>query len=82
VEWFQKAAAQRAPLAQFSLGVMYADGRGADKDLVKAHMWLNLAATAGQSKAGELLDVIAKDMSSAQIAQAQQLANAWRPGSL
>ena len=36
VQWYQKAAEQGHPLAQFGLGAMYAGGQGVPKDRAKA----------------------------------------------
>ena len=47
-EWYLKSAEQGFPAAQLSLGVMYSDGKGVQRDLVKAYMWV---AVAGSGKA-------------------------------
>ena len=39
------AAEQGSADAQFSLGVMYTNGRGVPQDYVQAHKWLNLAVS-------------------------------------
>jgi TPR repeat protein len=41
---------------------MYGNGRGVPQDLVRAHMWLNLAAAASQPGARSERDLIAKKM--------------------
>ena len=70
--------------AQRLLGTMYAEGRGVVQDFVQAHRWYNLAAAAGDPDAPALRDAVARQMTSEQIAQAQQLAAAsgGRPGSI
>jgi S1-C subfamily serine protease len=78
--WFHMAAASEEPYAQFSLGSMYAHGRGVTQDYVQAHMWFNLAAARGYEKAEEQRDILSRRMSAAQLAEAQRLARAWRPG--
>ncbi|MGO9017810.1 MAG: hypothetical protein ACLQVJ_05585 [Syntrophobacteraceae bacterium] len=70
--------------AQYQLGLMYANGRdvnGKDfpKNLVNAHMWLNLAAAQGNLTAQDNRDIIAEEMTPAQIAEAQRLAREWKP---
>lgn len=70
--------------AQYRLGLMYANGRdvnGKDfpKNLVQAHMWLNLAAVQGNSTAQGNIDIIAEEMTPDQIAEAQRLAREWKP---
>ena len=53
---------------------MYAFGQGVLKDYVYAHMWGNLAASNGNEKGGKLRDFVEKEMTPAQIADAQKLA--------
>ncbi len=57
--------------AQFELGNAYTTGNGVELDYVGAHMWLNIAATGGQSKAAENRDLIGNLMTPDQIADAQ-----------
>ena len=64
---------------QHNLGVMYAQGNGVPQDFVLAHMWTNLAAAQGHEGAKSGRDVLAKRMTSEQIAEAQRLAREWRP---
>jgi len=78
--WFQKAANQGYAPAEAVLGGMYYEGRsGAPQDNVLAHMWLNLAAVQGFEKAAELRDLLEKNMTPAQLAEAQRLDRAWTP---
>ena len=79
VHWWRLAADQGYAIAQYNLGVMYADGRGVPQDYVAAHMWANLAAAQGEENARELRDLLAERMSSGQIAAAQRAAREWRP---
>jgi hypothetical protein len=65
-------------VAQYNLGVMYANGRGVPQDDAEAHMWTNLAAS---RMTGELrdssvknLDIIAAKMTAEQIGEAQRRA--------
>lgn len=67
--------------AQTLLGLMYRDGQGVPQDFVHAHLWLNLAAAAGQSDAATARDELTRRMDPGQIAEAQRLAAAWQPGS-
>ena len=66
-------------MAQLNLGDMYEKGQGVPQDYVLAHMWLNLAAAQGIEIAGEIRNLLAKNMTPAQIAKAQRLARQWRP---
>jgi uncharacterized protein len=77
--WWRKAAEQGNLEAQYSLGLMYARGRGVPQDYVTAHKWLNLAAVNGNKDAVKGRDIIAAQMTPAQIAEAQKLAREWKP---
>jgi TPR repeat protein len=78
-QWYEKAAAQGDANAQFNLGVLYYEGQGVLHDDVQAHMWACLAAANGHKKAVDLRDRLARKMTPAQIALAQQLAREWKP---
>jgi uncharacterized protein len=69
--------AQAAPEAYFELGLMYAAGRTAPADLVSAHKWLNIAVARGYRPAAERRAEIAREMSAAEIAEAQREARLW-----
>jgi TPR repeat protein len=65
---------------------MYAEGQGVEQDYEQAYMWFNLAAThirASNTEGRALViknrDAVAAKMTPAQIAQAQRLADEWRP---
>src|SRR5437879_3948591 len=45
--WYQKAADQNHPGAQFNLGVMYATGQGVSRDDTLSRMWIGKAADLG-----------------------------------
>ena len=79
LRWFRMAADQGEALAQTKIGIMYDDGQGVPHDFVQAHKWYNLAATNGDKPAAELRDALAKQMTPAQIAEAQQQALEWKP---
>jgi uncharacterized protein len=49
--WFRKAADQGDPVAQESLGWLYADGRGVGRDETEAARLFRLAADQGHSRA-------------------------------
>ena len=71
---FRTKAEQGQAVAQFNLGVMYANGDGVPKDLAQAHMWLNLSGANGHDKAKLKLDTLEKQMSAEQKAEAMKLA--------
>lgn len=60
-----------------SLGVMYCNGRGVERDYVAAHKWFNLAALKGNAEARSFRVEIALEMSPGEIAEAQRLARYW-----
>ncbi len=76
---FRPLAEQGYPLAQATLGFMYAKGQGVPQDYIQAYMWASLAAAQGDEDAVEGLERLEEKMSSDQIAQAQRLAREWRP---
>lgn len=78
VRWWRRAAEQGHPTAQAALGASYLRGEGTIKDPVQAHMWLNLASV--QEPAWAVLrDLVADDLTPAQIQEAQRLAREWKP---
>jgi len=76
---FENLAGQGHPDAQYMLGNMYLRGEGVLQDYVQAHKWFNLAAYRGKPEAALARDRLARSMTSAQIAEAQRLARAWKP---
>jgi TPR repeat protein len=83
VKWYRLAAAQGNAGAQFNLGVMYHEGQGVPQDYVQAHMWMNLCAANAtdpqkRHEAIQNRDQVARLMTPAQIAEAQQLARDWK----
>jgi len=76
---FRPLVGQGYPLAQATLGLMYAEGQGVPKDYVLAHMWMNLAAAKGVQEAVKGRDLLEKNMTPAQIGRAQRLAREWTP---
>ena len=78
-DWFIKAANQGVIEAQFSLAGMYFMGQGVPQDYVEAHKWWNLSASLGENDAAAARDEAARKMTPAQIAEAQRLADEWKP---
>jgi len=74
VKWYTLAAEQGDARAQYNLGQMYRKGEGVSQDYVYAHMWANIAASNGDEDSGNLRDEVAKEMTPAQIENAEQLA--------
>jgi TPR repeat protein len=77
-QWWEKAAAQGSASAQSDLALLYANGLGGSQDLVQAYMWYSLAAGNGYEIATGYRNDLAKQMTPAQIAEAQQLAREWK----
>lgn len=61
----------------FELGLMYCNGREVEQDYVAAHKWFNLAALRGSREARDYRIEIAREMSAADVAEAQRQARAW-----
>jgi TPR repeat protein len=83
-QWYEKAAEQSNAEAQFKLGTLYRFGAGGPKDNVQAYMWFTLAAEhyeldIERYKAEEYRKSAEKEMTPAQIAEAQTLARDWKP---
>jgi len=72
------AAEQGYALAQYWLGLMYADGEGVVQDGARAYLWLNLAVAAsqgdGRARRVESRDLFAAKLAPADRAAAQRLA--------
>ncbi len=66
------------PLAQYGLGMLYNDGQGVILDGIKAHLWLDLAVSAGYVGAARPLDSIARQLNERELARAKQMASDWR----
>ncbi len=59
------------------MGINHSIGRGAPADLVAAHMWFNLAAAQGNPEAARYRQEVSREMSAAEIAEAQRQAREW-----
>ena len=78
VKWVRKPAEQGDSDAQYTLGVMYANGQGVVQNYIKAHMYWNLAANQGNEDARKNRDIVEKRMTVGQIKKAQEMAEKWR----
>ena len=76
-DWFRKAEAGE-PDALFNLGLIYSTGDGVPLDYISAHKWMSLAAMAGSSEARMVRAELARDMSPAELAEAQRQAREWQ----
>ena len=78
VKWYRLAADEWDKEAQFNLGAMYEKGKGVPQDYAEAAKWYRLAADQGLEKAAKGLEVLEKEMTPAQLAEAQRLAREWK----
>jgi TPR repeat protein len=74
IKWYRLAAAQGYADEQFALGLMYDLGQGVAQNYVRAYTWWNIIAATGYAREVEHRDIVAKKMTSQQIAEAQKLA--------
>jgi hypothetical protein len=79
MKWYRRAAEQGVAAAQHNLAELYANGEGVPKNDAEAYFWWNLAAAQGHEKAKTNRDIIEKDMTREQIAEAQRRSAAWKP---
>ena len=61
---------------------MYDNGKGVSQNYIRAHMWFNFAVAQGNEMTRKNRDIVAKRMTSAQIAEAQRLVREWKPKKL
>ena len=78
-EWFEKAAVQGFPDAQYNLGVMYENGEFVDMDYLTAYMWFFIADRNGNSHAARRMQGIAEEhkLFPNQIMRAETLAKEY-----
>jgi hypothetical protein len=76
-KWYRKRAEMGDNAAQVKIASYYLFGRGIDKDIVRAHMWFNIASASGNEDALSNRKNIEESMSLSQIEQAQKLAKEW-----
>ena len=74
IKWYRRAAEQGNKRAQYNLGLMYDIGYGVPQNKVHAHMWYDIA---GVEVATSYRDYVAREMTPAQVAEAERLASEW-----
>jgi len=79
VEWFQKAAERGVLDSQFNLGVLYQEGSGVTKSLVDAYVWYAIAGKQGDKMAAQRSEIIARDLSEADLERATSRVQAFTP---
>jgi TPR repeat protein len=81
VKWFRRAAGRGYSIAEAKLGWLYIKGLGVAEDHVEAYKWLHLASSHASRKnqitITRVRAELAKQMTSTQIADAQQRARKW-----
>jgi TPR repeat protein len=80
-KWYYRAAARGHGGAQLALGLLYNKGQGVPRNLVRAHMWVNLSASQAAGEDRDFIvtirDGITAKMTAAQVEAAQRLARNW-----
>lgn len=66
--WYRRAALQGHGDAAFALGMLYRYGIGIARDPVEAYAWFTRAAEAGNAEAAQARALVARNLSSAQVA--------------
>jgi hypothetical protein len=79
LKWVQLSADQGYAPSQVNLGIMYYEGQGVARNHVRAHMWMSLAALAGDANAAGYRDEIASKLTTAQVEQSLKLVREWKP---
>lgn len=74
VDRWRPLAEQGNAVAQYKLGVMHANGRGAPRDFITAYKWLNIAGAQGNENAIKGRDAVARRMTPAEVEMGQKLA--------
>ena len=75
--WYTRAAEQGHAGAQSALADLYTSGKGIPQDYIQALKWANLAATNADENVETNSDLIARNMTPEQIAEAEKLAQEW-----
>jgi hypothetical protein len=70
--WTRRASLAGDRNAQITLARMYESGRGVTRNVVGAYVWYSVAATSGSEPAREALSRLKRDLSSDEIAAAEQ----------
>ena len=79
LDWLLKAADKNYSTAMMVIGKLYAKGDGVAQDYIAAYMWFTLAGKHGAKTASEWLATGDKLMTSDQINEAKERAEAWKP---
>lgn len=77
MQWFERAAEQGHVTAQGALGAYYFAARGVPRDLSKAYFWSMIAMAQGDEISKGRLELLASQMTRAQVYAARQQAEVW-----
>src|SRR5262249_581225 len=75
--WYRRAAEQGETGAQTALAALYERGQGVERSLVLAYAWLALAAD-GDPSLRTTLEALAKELSAAELSEAQRQSDTLR----
>lgn len=78
--WTRRAALSGERNAQYTLARMYESGRGVTHNVVGAYVWHEIAAASGNEMARAELERLKRELSSDQIAEAEQQLHRLRRG--
>ena len=79
LKWYLLAANQGHLPSQNSLGIIYTTGaKGVETNLVQAYLWFSVAGKEDRAAASRR-DRTAAKLTPAQLAEAEELVNAWKP---
>ena len=73
--WYEQAARAGLTSAQVLLGSMYIDGRGVQRDAVRAYAWLHRATLNGHANATRARDAVGAALTPDQLSQAVDLSH-------
>ena len=76
-KWYRQAADQGNALAQYNIGLCYTNGEGVVKNDIEGYKWCLLAAAQESERAKKQISFVEKQLSSAQRAEGQRLAQEW-----
>ena len=76
--WYQRSAAQGNANGQLFLGASYRLGEGVEPDAIESYVWFSLAAS-DMDAAALMRDRIEKDLSEAELAEAQRRLSEFKP---
>ncbi len=82
VHWYREAANQGDPFAEASLAILYHFGKGVARDPFEAYQLYERAClhlTGGdRDSVAEMRERVGRELTAAQIAEAERLARAWK----